>query len=65
MESTLKVTITEQKMLNDDSEYEENISSSYTGKDGVTVWKKVKPGFNVKTLSHNIVTQPSDNKGIA
>ena len=37
----------------------------YTDKDGVTYCKKVKPRSNLKTLSHNIVTQLSGEKGIA
>ena len=65
VEPRLKDTDTEQEMSDDDSENENNTSLSYIGKDCVTTWNKEKPRSNVKTSSHNIVTQPSGVKGVA
>ena len=65
VEPRFEDTDTKQEMSDGDSEKEDNTSLSYIGKDRVATWKKEKPRSNVKTRSHNIVTQPNSVKGVA
>ena len=58
---------TEQEMSDVASENELDTDNldCYTDKDGETVWKKNKPGVNVRTRAHNIITEPTGVKGSA